>query len=87
MEKQELKIEDLKAGEELVCIDRDGYINEYPVHERVLGTRGKILSQPIIIKELYLDNIMLTNKAYRIPKNALRFFAKKSEGAKVIAVS
>lgn len=76
MDKQELKIEDLKASDELECIDREGYVNQDNGHARI---RKQILKGPIVVCEIKKNGVSLTRSSFQIPLDSLKHFKKKEE--------
>ncbi|WP_077929246.1 hypothetical protein [Wohlfahrtiimonas populi] len=71
-----LKIEDVKAGDKLECIDRDGYVNQDNGYGRI---RKQILKGPIVVFEITKNGVSLTRSGLQIPLDSLKYFKKKEQ--------
>lgn len=71
-----LKIEDVKVGDELVCIDLDGYVNQDNGSARI---RKQILKGPIVVFEITKNGVSLTRSGLQIPLDSLKHFKNKEQ--------
>lgn len=81
MEKQELKIEDLTAGNELVCIDRDGFAGCNVKFNTPLMNLDKLLVASVSDHVVYLsnENSDISRSNCCIFASELKYFKKKEE--------
>lgn len=75
-----LKIEDLKVGDELVCIDRDGFLSTSLSEEDTKDVLD-VLSSEFIVDSIDLNKnwVFLKGDIYSLNGNELKHFKKKDQ--------